>query len=413
MQFHQSTSIERIYFFDHIRYLMVLLVVVLHSSCAYSRFTDWWWVNDINAEFFDYLLTLLGLFLMPVLFFISGYFALPSIQSKGFLRFIQVKLKRFGIPLILGVFLAGPYFKYIRTRQMDSLTANYWEKFTQNIDYAVVFRTGFIQSLEQFQHNYFWFISLLLFFFVIFALFQKLGLMFVPTPGQASKKLIMLSFLISGLLASFFALIIHGILAKMGSRGDPWLIVASLLQFQPTTIAMYVIYFILGVFAYSRNWFKDGVVPGHYLFWASLSIVLFGAFIKVRDTIIQAIIARSNVPIHFGVAYVLIRHFIVIAFLLMFITFSVKYWNRSSKLNDALSASSYNIYLVHMVFVVTIQFLLNQWFWEIPYFKFVLVSLGSILLSFWVGYFGISPYPKRSITGIIVLAGILFIFLRT
>ena len=412
MQSQQSTSNERIFFFDHIRYLMVLLVVVLHSSCAYSKFTNWWFVNDINKEFFDYLLMFLGVFLMPILFFIAGYFALPSIQPKSPLEFMKNKLKRLGIPLILGVFLVGPYLQYTRLFQNYSTTADYWQKFIQNINNAIAFRTGLISSLDQFQHHYFWFISLLLLFFVIFALFQKSGFMFVPTSKQASKKSILLACLISGLLASFIALIIQGILNKTGILGDPWLTVASLIQFRPTFIAMYVICFILGVFAYSRNWFEDGVVPGHYIFWASLSVVLFGVYVKVRDAIAQIVLSGSNVPTHYRVVYIGIRHFIVFTFLLMFISFSVKHWNRSSKLNDALSASSYNIYLLHMIFVVTIQSFLNQWILGMAYFKFILVALGSVLLSFCISHFSIRPYPKRSIIGIIVLAGILFIILR-
>jgi len=348
---------------------------------------------------------------MPVLFFIAGYFALPSIQTKRPLEFMKNKLKRLGIPLILGVFLVGPYLKYTRTFQSYPATADYWQKFNENINYAVTFRTGLIRSTGQFQHHYFWFISLLLLFFVIFALFQKSGFMFVPTSKQASKKSILLAFLISGLLASFIALFIQGILGKTVILGDPWLTVAGLIQFRPTVIAMYVICFILGVFAYSRNWFKGGGVPGHYLFWASLSVVLFGLFIKVRDAITQIVFSGSNVPTHYSVVYAGIRHFIVFTFLLMFISFSVKHWNRSSKLNNALSASSYHIYLVHMVFVVTIQSFLKQWIFGMVYFKFILVALGSVLLSLCISHFSIRPYPKRSIIGIIVLAGILFIIL--
>lgn len=109
----ESASQNRIYFFDHIRYLMVLLVVVLHAACDYSFYTIWWPVDDRNYVFFDRVLEFLGLFLMPVLFFISGYFALPSYQVKGASRVIKAKLKRFGVPLVLGVFLIIPYQRYI------------------------------------------------------------------------------------------------------------------------------------------------------------------------------------------------------------------------------------------------------------------------------------------------------------
>ena len=41
----QKMADNRIVHFDNIRYLMVLLVVVLHSACGYSNNTQWWAVN--------------------------------------------------------------------------------------------------------------------------------------------------------------------------------------------------------------------------------------------------------------------------------------------------------------------------------------------------------------------------------
>ena len=83
MKMGQKVTANRIGYFDNIRYLMVLLVVVFHSACGYSNNTQWWAVDDANSTFFDYLLSVLGVFLMPTLFFIAGYFALPSLQQKG------------------------------------------------------------------------------------------------------------------------------------------------------------------------------------------------------------------------------------------------------------------------------------------------------------------------------------------
>ena len=83
MQMFQKTSTDRLFFFDNIRYLTVMLVVVLHSACGYSNYMPHWLVNDANSIFFDYLLVILGVFLMPVLFFIAGYFTLPSLQKRA------------------------------------------------------------------------------------------------------------------------------------------------------------------------------------------------------------------------------------------------------------------------------------------------------------------------------------------
>ena len=42
-------SADRVVFFDNIRYLMVLLVVVLHSALGYSNNASCWTVNDENS----------------------------------------------------------------------------------------------------------------------------------------------------------------------------------------------------------------------------------------------------------------------------------------------------------------------------------------------------------------------------
>ena len=120
MQLIQKASADRVVFFDNIRYLMVILVVVLHSACGYSNFIPYWIVNDTNSIFFDYLLGILDVFLMPTLFFIAGYFALPSLLKKGRWLFIRSKLKRLGNPWILGVVFLPPFLNYIRLYSRDN-----------------------------------------------------------------------------------------------------------------------------------------------------------------------------------------------------------------------------------------------------------------------------------------------------
>ena len=105
---HATVTTERIVFFDNIRYLIVLLVVIFHAGCAYSHFSTWWTVNDANSLFFDYLLGVLDVFMMPILFFIAGYFALPSLTQTGTWLFIKRKLRRLGIPWLRASFCWFP-----------------------------------------------------------------------------------------------------------------------------------------------------------------------------------------------------------------------------------------------------------------------------------------------------------------
>jgi glucan biosynthesis protein C len=171
MQIVQKESTDRVIFLDNIRYLMVLLVVMLHSALAYTNNAPWWTVNDENSIFIDYLLGVLDVFLMPTLFFIAGYFALPSLQQKGKWLFIRVKLKRLGIPWLLGIFLLVPIINYIHlySRGYPTTLMSLWGKFALNFEEVLSLYTGFITSVVKFHQHHFWFISLLLVFFIVFA----------------------------------------------------------------------------------------------------------------------------------------------------------------------------------------------------------------------------------------------------
>ena len=71
----------RIAFLDHIRTLMVLLVVVYHSVAAYSTVAPHWWTHDTTSLVSDIIREWFDVFTMPVLFFVAGYFALSSIKN--------------------------------------------------------------------------------------------------------------------------------------------------------------------------------------------------------------------------------------------------------------------------------------------------------------------------------------------
>ena len=116
MQKTSQSQTDRLFFFDHLRYLMIFFVILIHSAAAYSNIVPWWYVRDLEVKsglFFDVILIVIDVFAMPILFFIAGYFMLSSLQKRGAVLFIKNKFKRLGIPWLLGVTLAGPVFVYI------------------------------------------------------------------------------------------------------------------------------------------------------------------------------------------------------------------------------------------------------------------------------------------------------------
>jgi len=99
-------------FLDHVRYSIVLLVVVYHAVAPYTTTAPHWPVHDSSSVFGDITRQVLDVFIMPILFFVAGYFTLPSLQRKGTWLFIKGKLNRLGIPWLLVIFTIVPLAKY-------------------------------------------------------------------------------------------------------------------------------------------------------------------------------------------------------------------------------------------------------------------------------------------------------------
>jgi hypothetical protein len=160
--------------FDRLRYLMITLVVMQHAAASYGKLVPWWMVRDPYPSFnpfFDWLRLLPDVITMPVLFFLAGFFALPSLRQKGVGRFLRGKCTLLLGPWLVCVTLVVPIIHYIyHVSRADSYLQkgyfSYWAFFLQD---TTRFHVGFTESFEHFNQNFTWFLSLLFFFFLFFA----------------------------------------------------------------------------------------------------------------------------------------------------------------------------------------------------------------------------------------------------
>src|SRR5512144_3116961 len=88
------SAATRVAFLDNIRYLMIVLVVIYHSVAAYATVAPHFPYHDTTFVAADIIRELLDVFMMPVLFFVAGYFALASLEKKGVGEFLKDKGKR-------------------------------------------------------------------------------------------------------------------------------------------------------------------------------------------------------------------------------------------------------------------------------------------------------------------------------
>ena len=89
---HANPS-RRLYFLDNLRAAVILLVIVFHIALGYmAPPLAWWYVVDsqTSAAFIPFIVTV-DVFIMPVMFWIAGYFTLPVLQRS--LADIQSRLR--------------------------------------------------------------------------------------------------------------------------------------------------------------------------------------------------------------------------------------------------------------------------------------------------------------------------------
>ena len=103
----------RLYFVDHLRAGLVILVVLHHLAIVYGEGVSFWYVDPPKtASLSGLVLVVFVLFnqawFMGAFFLLAGYFAPGSFDRKGSGSFLKERLIRLGIPLIIWIFLLNP-----------------------------------------------------------------------------------------------------------------------------------------------------------------------------------------------------------------------------------------------------------------------------------------------------------------
>jgi peptidoglycan/LPS O-acetylase OafA/YrhL len=410
-------SRTRLVFFDNLRYLMVLLVLVFHSGASYGSIVAFWPYHDPNpTELVDLLMMILDVFMMSILFFISGYFALSSLQKRGGRRFLASKFKRLGIPWLLVTILVLPVLDYIHyySQSIDqglsprTYGTHWWlsvKKFAE-LHTGPLGMSQYLDMTQQFYQRYVWFLSLLLLFYVVFWLFYEArnkwgrGSARPVQEEPTSNRSVYGALAVVGVLnVLLFALVKFTLSSPADLFDFVWRSLANLVQCEVAKLAFYVPYFCLGIYAYSRKWFTGRADFGRPWVWGLICFTLTAANMLVGRSISRAVEPSIGVQFAFIVLYPLWT----LSFLGLFTAFASRRWNRSTSLGAELAAHSYTVYLVHYVFVMTLPLLLSAWGPGPALIKFAVVALATLLGSLSISKYLIKPYPRLVGLGLVGL----------
>lgn len=390
-----NPSKQRMFFLDNLRYFIVVCVVVLHAALAHSKLTPWWPVREVDpdmAPVFDVIVLIIDVFIMPIMFFIAGYFALRSIRKRGPWLFIRSKLARIGIPLVVGATAIVPIISYIYEyfRFTDAASHGYLAYWLKYLAGYGDFYVGYVTSYAQPSHNYFWFLSLLLWFFIAFACLYAIKIKWfgnksaVPEQQDANDPYALPVLLGLGAVTGISLVVMVPHFTVDGQ--EPWVIIANLVQFQATRLFLYLFYFPVGIYAAWKGWFANGNAVGRLKIWLP---VWLGMMLFFLGTVQKMEGGTPSLPLLMG--YCFSRAFLCLSSLMVFISFAYHYWNGGSKFNRTMAANSYGIYILHMPIVLGLDLVLVQWAGGGIFLKFCIVIVASTMLSWGFSRFVLKP----------------------
>jgi len=346
---------NRIYFLDNLRTFMIFLVVLYHAGGVYESSGIWasfWLVDDPSTNNLAGIVNLIiDIFVMPTLFFISGFFTPCSLKTRKGWAFLKYRFKRLIIPWVIAVLTLIPFYKVIFLYSRN-LPQESWI-------------TYFHWSNGIWSQNWLWFLPVLFLFDILYLLFSKAN---VKISRITLKKAVFALFLI-GFIYSFCM----NIFKFQGFTKTIFI------DFQNEKILIYFMTFLLGSLCYRLRIFESDVTGKKFyivvncIAWIPLNlyiIVLINFFIRPGSFIFTEVIDRIFLWLGF--------HLSLLGLLYLMVTTFRYYLNRQGKILKALNDNSYSVYIIHVIVIGCIALIMLNT--TIP----SLIKYPTLAVSSWV-----------------------------
>lgn len=356
-----SRRISRLFFIDHLRAALVILVVLHHVALVYGASVQGYYYVEppfTDPVAFRNLLVFALVnqaWFMGAFFLLAGYFTEGSFDRKGSGSFLKDRLLRLGVPLLVFIFLLGPLASigyYLMPASLTGITTPLsWQSFWQA--YPDFLGMGPL-----------WFVALLLIFSFGYAAWRMLvSNRTSSTTSESSTP----SYLGIGIFILALALVSYlvRIYIPLGK---------SLFDF-PTLayLPQYLSFFALGIVASRHDWFRTipssmGVVG--FVTAVVATVILFPLAFSGQWLSLELSPALDNAMGNGqwqSAAYTLWDSIFAVGMCLAAITFFRRFFSGESKLGNFLAQQSYAVYLIHIPIIVILAYALRE------------IALGSVL----------------------------------
>lgn len=326
---------SRLFFLDNLRATVIVLVVVLHTFLSYMVYAPpWWYVLDpVRSLLFDWAVILLDVPLMPVLFFLAGFFAFPSLERHGAGNFMRDKVVRIGIPWIIGVLFLAPLITYMIyvSRQIP-------------VSFVQFLATEFWGPM--YQQAVYWFLGVLFLFYALLSAGYDQSARLRGWP-RGLRPPSWRHFVVFGAIMTAAFLLL-----SLRWTPDDWRHI-WLLTYQPVRFPLYVGYFCFGLYADRRGWFAPGGYKPNIDRWLPLFLVtglLYAAHILLQ------IFGQPGTLWHRAVTAVLFNAFCLAALMAGLSLFQASI-NSQGRNWRSLARNSYGIYYLHPLILYPLAYI--------------------------------------------------------
>ncbi len=394
----KAVTADRLVFLDCVRYWCVLAVVTLHGAMSQLTFPWGWPVPETrHLMAANWLVVLTSSFAIPVLFFIAGYFALPSLAAKGPGPFVRAKLWRLAVPGALVVIFLNPIYRYIDhvTHGFTEGVARtgylgYWPRFFGGALATIEWRPG-TRWPSEFSHLHIWFITVLLLFFFLTAVIVWIHPQFASLSKRLDRSRPTTRGLVGTLVKVALLAWVGTLFVSLRWRSD-MVRIGPLLTCFPYDMPTHVVYYGLGLLAYRRQWFTAPGRLGNVWGWLALCVVLAPATCGLFQLQLDPTHAGLTEGWSFRIVSALTWSFLCLSWFGLLVTTAQRLCQRPSRFHQHMAACSYRTYLLHLTVVVLVQLALRSWSglpgWLVLVLALCLSHAGAHLASVLVGLIG-------------------------
>jgi len=323
---NQSGNDERFEFFYNLRAVAVIGIIIMHGLMTYSpQPAVWQYIIEFDVNWM--IASVVSLIDVPVYFiilFVAGYFVYPTILQQNNSTFLLNKIKRKGLPWIVGVLLFTPPVAYLLAVSENP-----------QLPYSLFLESHF--WAEYYQQSVYWILGVLLLCFGCVSILYSASISFrslhvtfrEPTWGFIAVFITVMSI-------GFF--IINQSIPK-----DEWVHFGYLVMVQPVRVPLYIGYFFLGLYAFKNGWFrKSGYIPELQL-WLPLACISAIAYLTARLAMYYTMGPQFAVAGVTAVTFNMFCYSSVIALIAVF----RKYLNKRSLFWDSQAKNAYAMFYLH------------------------------------------------------------------